>query len=31
MLTQRGCELLGTELLKHEFFFDHYLLVAKKK
>lgn len=31
MLTQRGCELLGTELLKHEFFFDHYLLVARKK
>ncbi len=31
MLTQRGCDLLGTVLLKHEFFFDHYLLVAKKK
>ncbi|MBK6820128.1 MAG: methyltransferase domain-containing protein [Bacteroidetes bacterium] len=30
MLIQRGCEILGTELLKHEFFFDHYLLVAKK-
>ena len=31
MLLQRGCEILGTELLKHEFFFDHYLLVARKK
>ena len=30
MLTNRGCIILGTELLKHEFFFDHYLLVAKK-
>lgn len=30
MLTQRGCNLLGTILLKHEFFFDHYMLVVKK-
>lgn len=30
MLTRRGCEILGTELLKHEFLFDHYLLVARK-
>lgn len=30
MLTQRGCEILGTELLKQEFFFDHYLLIARK-
>lgn len=30
MLTDRNCAILGTELLKHEFFFDHYLLVAKK-
>lgn len=30
MLIKRGCIILGTELLKHEFFFDHYLLVAKK-
>jgi 2-polyprenyl-3-methyl-5-hydroxy-6-metoxy-1,4-benzoquinol methylase len=30
MLTSRGCTLMATELLKHEFFFDHYLLIAKK-
>ncbi len=30
MLTQRGCTIEGTELLKHAFFFDHYMLIAKK-
>jgi 2-polyprenyl-3-methyl-5-hydroxy-6-metoxy-1,4-benzoquinol methylase len=30
MLIQRGCKIIGTELLKHEFFFDHYMLIAKK-
>ncbi len=30
MLTNRGCTLLASELLKHEFFFDHYLLIARK-
>ena len=30
MLTRRGCTLLGTELLKHEFFFDHYLINKRK-
>ncbi len=29
MLTKRGCDILGTKLLKHEFFFDHYLMVGK--
>ncbi len=31
MLTSRGCELIGTELLKHTFLFDHYMLIARKK
>ena len=30
MLTQRDCKMIATELLKHEFFFDHYLLIAEK-
>lgn len=30
MLMDRNCTLLGTDLLKHEFFFDHYLLVARR-
>ena len=30
MLIQRGCKIIGTELLKHEFFFDHYMLIARK-
>ncbi len=30
MLTDRSCTILGTELLKHEFFFDHYMIIAKK-
>jgi 2-polyprenyl-3-methyl-5-hydroxy-6-metoxy-1,4-benzoquinol methylase len=31
MLTSRDCELVISKLLKHEFFFDHYLMIAKKK
>lgn len=30
MLTERNCTLLGSEHLKHEFFFDHYMLIARK-
>jgi 2-polyprenyl-6-hydroxyphenyl methylase/3-demethylubiquinone-9 3-methyltransferase len=30
MLLKLGYELLGTELLKHTFLFDHYMLIAKK-
>ncbi|MBL7765758.1 MAG: methyltransferase domain-containing protein [Chitinophagaceae bacterium] len=30
MLNERGCTLVGTDLLKHEFFFDHYVLVVRK-
>jgi len=30
-MTQRECELVGTEHLKHEFFFDHYMLIGRKK
>jgi len=29
-LLRRGFELLGTELLSHTFFFDHYMLIARK-
>lgn len=31
MLTQRGCSIQGTELLKHTFLFDHYMLIAEKR
>lgn len=31
MFTHRGCTIEGTELLKHEFLFDHYMLIARKK
>lgn len=31
MLTSRNCTLVATEHLKHEFFFDHYMLIARKK
>ena len=30
MILTRDCTIIGTELLKHEFFFDHYMLIAKK-
>ncbi|MCC6447097.1 MAG: methyltransferase domain-containing protein [Chitinophagaceae bacterium] len=30
MLTDRGCSLLGIEKLKHEFFFDHYMIIVRK-
>jgi len=30
MFLQRGCSIEGTELLKHEFFFDHYMLIVRK-
>lgn len=30
MLTQRNCELLQTNLYKREFFFNYYVLIAKK-
>ncbi len=30
MLTSRNCTLIATEHLKHEFFFDHYMLIARK-
>lgn len=30
-LEQNGCKVLETMLLKHEFFFDHYMIVAEKK
>lgn len=29
-LTARGCRVVQTEKLKHEFFFDHYVQVAEK-
>lgn len=31
MLLQRGCNIEGTELLKHTFLFDYYMVVARKK
>lgn len=31
MLLQRGCTIEGTELLKHTFLFDYYMVIAKKK
>jgi 2-polyprenyl-3-methyl-5-hydroxy-6-metoxy-1,4-benzoquinol methylase len=31
MLTSRGFTLMGTELFKHTFLFDHYVLIAQKK
>ena len=30
-LTSRNCDLVQSIHLKHEFFFDHYMLIAKKK
>lgn len=30
MITVRGCEIIKEIKLKHEFFFDHYLIVGKK-
>lgn len=30
-LTSRNCDLIQSIHLKHEFFFDHYMLIAKKK
>jgi 2-polyprenyl-3-methyl-5-hydroxy-6-metoxy-1,4-benzoquinol methylase len=30
MLTSRGCTIIHTELIKKEFFFNHYILVAVK-
>ncbi len=31
MLTSRGCEILRTKLYKEEFFFNYFVLVAKKR
>ncbi len=31
MFTTRGCLIEGTELLKHTFLFDHYMLIITKK
>ena len=31
LMTDRGCEIIATEHLKHEFFFDHYMLIGKMK
>lgn len=30
MFTSRGCSIEGTELLKHTFLFDHYMLIVRK-
>ena len=30
LFLQRGCKLVATELLKHSFFFDHYLLIFRR-
>jgi 2-polyprenyl-3-methyl-5-hydroxy-6-metoxy-1,4-benzoquinol methylase len=30
-LTSRNCDLIQSIHLKHDFFFDHYMLIAKKK
>lgn len=31
LMTDRGCEIMATEHLKHEFFFDHYMLIGRMK
>ena len=31
LMTDRGCDIVATEHLKHEFFFDHYMLIGKMK
>lgn len=31
LITERGCEVIETKLLKKEFFFSHYLMIARKK
>ncbi len=31
MFTSRGCDIEGTELLKHSFLFDHYMLIVRKR
>lgn len=30
-MTSRNCEVVASIHLKHEFFFDHYMIIAKKK
>jgi 2-polyprenyl-6-hydroxyphenyl methylase/3-demethylubiquinone-9 3-methyltransferase len=30
-LTSRNCDIIQSIHLKHDFFFDHYMLIAKKK
>jgi 2-polyprenyl-3-methyl-5-hydroxy-6-metoxy-1,4-benzoquinol methylase len=31
LMTDRGCDIIATEHLKHEFFFDHYMLIGKMR
>jgi 2-polyprenyl-6-hydroxyphenyl methylase/3-demethylubiquinone-9 3-methyltransferase len=31
LMTDRNCEILATEHLKHEFFFNHYMLIGRIK
>ena len=30
-MTSRNCEVVASIHLKHEFFFDHYMIIAQKK